>query len=197
MAASKTSIINKALTLVGALAVTSIDDDSTNARTVRKIYEIDLRSILSECKWNFATKRLLLSISADTLSWYDTGEGVVYVRPSDIIKIFETNNSKARWREEGDYIVSDTSELGIRYVYFHDDPAKYPGLFVDAFVDKLASSFAYEIVNSATLGERYLGKYENISLPKATAANSQVGYQQTIIDDAWELSKYHNNATDA
>ena len=116
MAASKTSIINKALTLVGALAVTSIDDDSQNARTVRKIYEIDLRSILSECKWNFATKRLLLSLSADTLDWYDTGEGVVYVRPTDIIKIFETNNVKARWREEGDYIISDTSELGIRYV---------------------------------------------------------------------------------
>jgi hypothetical protein len=46
------------------------------------------------------------------------------------------------------------------------------------------------IVNSSTLGEKFLNKYETISLPNAMAANAQSGVQQTIQDDAWEMSKY-------
>ena len=53
------------------------------------------------------------------------------------------------------------------------------------------------IVNSGSLGEAYLNKYEKISLPKATAANSQTGVQQTLSDDAWELAKYFDGQADA
>lgn len=197
MPVSKTSIINKALTFVGAAPVVSIDEDSNNARILSRVYEIALRSILSECKWNFATKRALLSVSADTLPWYDTGEGVVYARPADIIRIYGTTSSKAIWREEGDYIISDSADLGLRYVQYLDDPTKYPGYFVDAFVDKLASDIAYMVVNSASLGEAFFKKYESVSLPKATAANSQTGVQQFLMDDAWEQAKYQNGQPEA
>ena len=192
MAISKTSIVNKALTEVGATPVTSIDDGTNNADIVSRVYEISRKSILSECKWNFATKRALLSTSADTLAWYDTGETYIYVRPADVIKIFGTNDPLATYREEGDYIISDTSGLGIRYTYDIDDPTKYTASFVEAFIDKLCSDIAYIIVNSASLGQKYLELYEGVTLPKAMSSNSQVGKQQTILDDAWELAKYNN-----
>jgi hypothetical protein len=149
-----------------------------------------LRSILSECKWNFATKRVLLTVSTDTLDWYDTGETVIYIKPTDVIKIFGTNDKDAIYREEGDYIVSDTSGLGIRYVYYLDSPSKYPSYFVDALSDKLCSEIAYALVNSATLGEKFKVLYEDVTLPKAMSSNSQTGTQQTLQDDAWELAKY-------
>jgi len=192
MAITKTSIINKALTLVGAAPVTSIDDDTNNARVLSRVYEIALRSILSESKWNFATTRANLSLLSVTLPWYDTGENIVYQKPADMIRIFSVNSPTAVWREEGDYIISDTSSLGVRYVYYLDNPSKYPGYFVDAFVDKLASDIAYQIVNSATLGEKYLLKYEQVSLPKACSSDAQSGVQQTLTDDAWELAKWAN-----
>jgi len=197
MAISKTLIINKALTEVGATPVTSIDDGTNNADIASRVYEISLKSILSECKWNFATKRALLTLSADTLAWYDTGENYVYVRPTDIIKIFGTNDDKSTFREEQDYIISNTSGLGIRYVYYLDDPTKYSFLFIEAFIDKLCSDIAYMIVNSSSLGEKYLQLYEGISLSKAMSSNSQVGRQQTIQDDAWELAKYQNGQPNA
>jgi len=197
MAISKVSIINKALTEVGATPITSIDESTNNANIVNRVYEISLKSVLSECKWNFATKRALLTVSADTLDWYDTGEVYVYTKPSDVIRIFGTNYSAARWREEGEYIISDTSALGIRYVYYLDDPTKYSMDFIEALIDKLCSDIAYMIVNSATLGEKYINLYEKISLPKAMSKNSQVGFQQEIIDDAWDLAKYTNNQVDA
>jgi len=197
MAVSKTEILNKALTLVGAAPVVNIDDDTNNARILSRVYETSLRSILSECKWNFATHRRMLTVSTDTMEWYDTGETYIYAKPTDVIRIFGTNSPSAKWREEGDYIVSDTSGLGIRYVRYLDIPSKYPSYFTDALVDRLCSDIAYSIVNSATLGSSFLEKYESLSLPKAMSANSQVGTQQTITDDAWELAKYQDLQQDA
>lgn len=197
MSVSKTDIVNKALTLVGATPVTSIDDDTNNARVVSRVYEISLRSILSECKWNFATKRAALSVLADTLAWYDTGESIVYQKPTDMIRIFGVSSPNVVWREEGDYIISDTSGLGVRYVYFLDTPSKYPSYFIDALIIRLAADIAYMIVNSKELGEAFTKMYEGVSLTKAMSANSQVGRQQILQDDAWELAKYTNGQMDA
>lgn len=192
MSISKVELINKALTEVGATPIINLDDTLNNADIINRVYEISLRSVLSECKWNFATKRALLSVSAEEMDWYDTGETVVYTKPSDVIRIFGVSYRQAAYREEGDYIISDTANLGVRYVYYLDDPTKYSIAFIEALIDKLCSDIAYMIVNSATLGEKYIANYEKISLPKAMSANSQVGVQQTLQDDAWSLAKYTN-----
>lgn len=190
MATSKVEIINKGLTLVGAAPITNIDDNSNNARIASRVYPLSLRSVLSACKWNFATKRMLLSVLTDTLDWYDTGENIIYQKPTDMVRIFGVNSQNATWREEGDYIISDTTGLGVRYVYFLDNPSKYSIDFIDALIDKFASDIAYALVNSQTLGEKFKTLYESVSLPKAMSLNSQTGTQQVMIDDAWELAKY-------
>jgi len=197
MALTKTDIINRALTLVGASPVISIDDDTNNARVLSRVYESALRYVLSECKWNFATKRANLSVLTDILDFYDVGEGIVYQKPTDMIRIYSVNPVKAYWREEGDYIVSDSADLGVRYVYYLDTPSKYPMYFIEAFTDKLAADISYAIVNSASLAEKFVTKYEKISLPKAISANSQTGIQQTMTDDAWELAKFNNIQVDS
>lgn len=194
---SKTEIINKGLTLVGASPITNIDDDSNNARISSRVYPLSLRSVLSACKWNFATKRQLLSVVTDTLDWYDVGETIIYQKPSDMVRIFGVNIQNASWREEGDFIVSDTSGLGVRYVYFLDSPSKYSIDFIDALVDKFASDIAYALVNSATLGAQYKKLYETLSLPKAMSLNSQVGTQQPVQDEAWEMARFSNTSPNA
>ncbi len=193
MAVTKTSTVNKALTLCGASPITNITDDTNSARIVNRVYEISLKSALSECRWNFATTRTTLALSADDLAWYHTNESYVYVRPSNIIRIFGTNDDNAEWREEGDHIISDTSGLGIKYVYFHDDPSKYPPSFLEAFIDKLCSDICFMILNSAAKAEAFLEKYHKVSLPKAMAENSQIGTHQYLKDDAWENAKYNNS----
>jgi hypothetical protein len=191
---TKVEIINKALTLIGASPIVNITDDTQNARIMNRVYDSSRKSVLSECLWNFASKRSLLALSADTLPWYDTGVGILYARPSDVIRIFATNDKNAIWKEEGDYIVSDTNGLGILYVYDLDVPSKYTSSFIDAFVDRLASDAAYPIVNSRNLGEAFRKLYETISLPKAKSENSQTGSQVTMQDDAWEMAKFSNGS---
>ena len=197
MAISKTDILNKALTQVGANPIVSIDDDTNNARILSRVYEISLRSILSECKWNFATKRASLTLSTDTLDWYETGRTYVYQKPIDMIRIWDPSSNNVSWKEEGDYIISDTSGLGLRYVYYLDVPSKYPAYFVDAFIDRLCSEIAYAIVNSSTLAIQFKELYEGVTLPKAMASNGQSGDQQTLQDDAWEMAKYQDRQFNA
>ncbi len=186
---TKTEIVNKALTLIGASPITSLDDETNNARIMNRVYDSSLRSILSECMWNFATKRRLLATSADTLPWYDSGVDIVYAKPSDCIRIFGSSDDDAVWKEEGDYILSDTSSLGVKYVYYLDVPSKYPASFVDAFVDRLAYDCSFMVTNSKQISETYLKKYEQVSLPKARSENAQVGTQQYLKDDYWTGAK--------
>lgn len=197
MSVSKTSTANKALTLCGAAPITNITDDTNNARIVNRVYEISLKSILTECRWNFATTRTTLSLSADDVAWYHTDEAYVYVRPSNALRIFETSSERAIWREEGDYIISDTASLGIKYVYYHDNPSKYPAAFLEAFIDKLCADISFMILNSASKAEGFMAKYEKVSLPKAMSENSQTGTQQQPVDDAWLNAKYSNGNPDA
>lgn len=189
MAISKTEICNKALTLVGANPIVSITDDTQNARILSRVYELSLKSILSEAPWVFALKRSLLAESSDTLDWYDTNENYVYVRPNEMIRAFRANDDDAIWREHGEYIVSDTDDLGLEYVYFLDVPSKYTTSFVEAFVDKLCSDIAFMVLNSKTVAENFLEKYEKVSLSKALAENAQVGTPIGMKDDYWERNK--------
>lgn len=197
---TKVQIANKALVLLGASTITSLDDDTVNARAVNKIYETDLRQILSESKWNFATKRANLASVAVTQAWTYTDETTTFQKPSDCIRIYEVNDTNATWREEGDYIIADKTSLGVKYVYFLDDPAKYPAYFVTAFADLLASDLAYLIINSTTKAQAMLEKYEKISLPNARSQNSQVGTQQqyndTWIEDAKAAGPYGSERAD-
>ena len=130
MSISKTELVNKSLTLVGANPIVNLTDDSNNARIVNRVYESSLRSILSECKWNFATKRKLLAQVVTTLEWYYEGESYIYQKPVDCIRIFGVNDDMAVWREEGSYIIADISGFGVLYVYYVDDIAKYSSSFI-------------------------------------------------------------------
>lgn len=192
MAVTKTSLVNKALTLCGAAPITNITDDTNNARIVNRVYEISRKAILTENRWNFATTRTTLSISAETMPWLYINEAYIYVRPADALRIFGVSDEQASWREEGDLIISDTASLGIRYVYDHDVPSKYPPKFLEAFIDKLCSDISFMILNDGRKAKAFLEKYEKVTLIKAQAENSQTGVQQFVKDDAWENSKYQN-----
>lgn len=197
MSVSKVSLSNKALTLCGASPITSLSDETQNARVVNRIYEISRKSILGEGMWTFALTRTTLTVSADAMAWYETDEAYVYTRPSNAVRIFGVSDKYATWREEGDYIISDTASLGIVFVHDHDNPAKYPPAFLEAFIDKLCSDICFMLLHSATKAEAFLKKYNEVSLPKALSANSQTGKFMKIIDDAWERSKFYNNNPEA
>ena len=188
--ADKVTIVNRALSLLGAEPIVNLTDNTVEAQIANRFYNTSRKSILSECLWNFATKRKLLNLTTDTVEWTIDQNTYIYQLPSDIIRIFGTNAPASTWRVEQQYIISNTSGLGIIYVFDLTDTTKFSSSFVDAFADKLAADMCYAVINSNTEAKMLLEKYNGESLPKATAENSQEGTPPQIDDNLWSYSRF-------
>lgn len=184
---SKVSIVNKALSYLGANRITSLSDDTLEAQSANNLYNDSLRSILSECDWRFAIKKILLPI-ADLKPAY--GGGNYFQLPADLVEIFGVMDDNVCWSKEGEFILAHSDIFGIRYVYFCEDTSKYPAYFIDAFAIKLAADMCYEITNSndktMTLLELYKGEF----LPVARTKNSRLATTKPPRDDVWVNSVF-------
>ena len=188
MAFDKTQITNRALVKLGSRPVTDVDlDDTVEAETARNLYDMDLEELLAETLWTFATKRATLALLAETIVFNNERETLAYIyqKPNDVIRIFETSDTAAYWKEEEDTIVSDTSGLGIKYVFRNENPATYPSYFAAALADKLAASMAFPLLNSTAKTSAMIEFYEKVSLPKAQSQNAQIGTPKELNDDYW------------
>ena len=197
MATSNIDVVNRALMLIGAKPIVSFNEESQNARIMKRLWETCLKGFLSRCLWTFATKRALLSTSTDTPAWTTNGEEYVYQKPSDCIRIFGRNMTSAMLRIEGNQILSDSSGLGILYVFYQDDITKFSASAIEALADKLASEAAFAVLNDAKKAEFLLQKYNSITLPDAMVENSQEQDAQAVEDSDWLIAKYGGGASNA
>ncbi len=183
-------ICNHALVLCGASPITSLSEDSTNARALNAIIENERKSFLTECRWTFAlTRTTLATVATTSIAWLNAEEGYAYSRPTDILRIWQMSDIYAIWREEGGYIISNTASLGTLATRDHSEYGLWRHKTVEAFIDKLCSVISFTIMNDKTKAQGFLEKYEKISLPKAMAEDSQTGTHQEVIDDEWLRSK--------
>ena len=189
---SEVVIVNKALSLLGATRVSALSDNSLEAQSANNVYNESLKSILTECAWKFATKRVLLAKVDKKPAWVKNGMKNYFQLPSDLVAIIETSDPNARWEVEGQMILTDADTFGIEYVYFMTDSSKYPAYFIDAFACKLAADMCYELTNSnektMTLLELYKGEY----LPLAKTKNSRAGSAPMVRDDMWVNSIFRS-----
>lgn len=192
--ATQVEIINRGLALVGLNKITSISDVSPEAEIAEQMYPTSLASILEECQWSFATKRVNLSQTTVEPAWVTRGMNKVYTKPADLIKVFKTNPPTAFWRIEGDYILSDQLGLGIIYTYLNNNPVSYPPKFVEALAAKFAADIAYYSLNDPKRTQMLIENYEGMLLPKAMSSDSQLGTPFLNEDNYWVDAKYRNGS---
>ena len=196
------TICNHALVLCAASPITALTDDSANARSMNAIFEDCVKGFLTETRWSFSTTRSsLVTVSTTGLfPWTFDDENTVYARPGttgSCLRVWDVSTVGAIWREEGEYIISDTAGLGARWSWYNTEVGIWRPKAVTAFIDKLCSDICYMIINDINKGEAFLKKYEGVSLVQAMAENSQTGDQLRVIDDEWISSKQGmgNNAS--
>lgn len=194
MAFDKTQIINRALVKVGSRPIVNLEDDDTQeSNTALNLYDMALEMLLSETLWTFATKRILLATLSETIPWVgdkEAGLNYTYQRPTDIIRVFRTNDDGAYWKEEGDTIISDTTGLGILYTYRNEDTSTYPPHFAQALSDLMAGEMSFALLNSKPKTESLVEYYERVSLPKAISQNAQIGTPKELNDNYWLNARY-------
>ena len=142
------SISNRALTFLGAQPITSLDDDTKEARACKRMFEQSRNQVLRGHPWNFAMRRVELAADTTSPVW---GKTNAFSWPADCLSIVEVDTDE-EWVVEGRKIVSNAAApLNIIYVYEVTDPTEFDALFAEAYAYRLASDIAYEVTARQTV----------------------------------------------
>lgn len=178
MAVSDVSIANLALQKLGATRITSLTEDSRNARSVNACYEHLRDKELRAHKWNFAIKRTTLAPSATDPDFdYD----YAFPLPSDCLRLLPPSRHALDWKIESHdgspaILTNDGDTLEILYVARITDPTQFDECFIEMLACKIADHCCEEITQSnakqANIREQYrdarrearqMNAFENIS----------------------------------
>lgn len=192
MATSDVAICNLALQKLGASRITSLDEDSVNAREMNACYTAIRDAELRKHTWNFAVKRV--SLPADS-SGPTHGPDNSFTLPADFLRLLapdpSVNVNTLDWRVEGRAIVTDDdAPLLVRYIYRVEDPNEFDALFIDALACRLAWQTCEKITQSNTKKADVRDEYKEI-IREAKRANA---IEQNTNDeppaDTWDTARH-------
>lgn len=190
---TQTSIANRALQILGAPPISSLQENSRGARAMNNAYNPVLQSELRKNYWNFAIKRASLAADAVGPSF---GKSFYYTLPADFLDLAPpdmvfgvagggtlagnqilagtpiiSGSPIVDWQIEGGKIASNqVSPLNMRYVSSGVTESQFDPCFDEAFSCALALMTVEEITQSNT-------KWQNIA---------------TLYDNAIEIAKKRN-----
>lgn len=144
--------INAALTALGADPIQDIDEDVENARRVKRVYLMLLKSTLRKHYWKFALKEASLSKLSTTPIFTEYAD--IYQLPADYIRLKKTSldapDFPGDYKIKGRAIYCNADTLDIEYVRFVDDPNDWDAEFKTAFAAEIASMLAFPVSTNAT-----------------------------------------------
>tara|TARA_B100002019_G_scaffold66422_1_gene57035 strand:+ start:1810 stop:2421 length:612 start_codon:yes stop_codon:yes gene_type:complete len=187
MANSKTDICNQALVLVGANTINSFDENTTEAKVSKQLYDSTLENLLTRCRWRFAIKQQQLSkLTTNPLGRYDSAYSV----PSDalVLNTITVSDSVIEYDRYGSEIYTDTTsnDVVIADYTYQPSEADFPPYFTQSLVFELASLFAGAIARNDSLSTLYQNK-ATVQLAVAKAQDSQAQTNRRV-----DVNRYRN-----
>jgi len=186
MTISTVSICNRALDLLGADPITSLEDGSKAANLCQRNFEPSADSVLRLYPWNAALRRARLPALSETPAWgyryqYQLPQGP---EPALCLRLLEVD-SGTDYRVEGRRVLADyAAPLDILYIGRIIDSANYDPLLAEAIAAKLAVHLAGNLTESASRIEAARDYLRGI-LAEAKATDAQEGGVSDLIVDAW------------
>lgn len=184
--ASVTDIANRALQKLGAIKITSIDDDIKAAREAKRAFDIVRDAVFRDHPWNCLIARASLAALVDEPAW---GFDYQYQLPSDCLRILDIDSS-LEWRVEGRKLLTDeAAPLYVRYLKQETDPAQYDAMLVEALASRLAMELAEPLTQSNTKIELASRAYED-ALKAARRRDAQEGSARQTFESSWLNSRF-------
>lgn len=164
--ASDVSIVNRALTKLGADRVLLLSDDTQQARVMSSMYADVRDAEIRRHHWKFAIKRASIPALVATPIF---GYQYQYPVPMDFLGLVQVNEVYVRscrkgtapWSLEGGNILTDfPAPLYIRYVARVTNPGLFDPLFVEALACKLALEAAESLTQSSSKKSAAMEEYK-------------------------------------
>ena len=158
--ASVVNMCNSALNLLGASTISSLTEDTKNARLCNQRYEPIRNRVFRSHNWNCLIKRVQLAQdSTGPVVEYTYG----YTLPTDCLRVMKISNgstdsiaSDLDYKVEGRKIVTDITTIYLVYIALITDPNEYDSYLREAVSHQLAADICYAITNNSTLANNYM-----------------------------------------
>lgn len=166
--ASKVEIVNLALNKLGQRPISSMDENTTAARSALLVYDSVRRQVLQSYSWAFAVRSEKLSLKASVPVDYR----YAFQLPADFLRAIslrsnvQTNHSNDTPDERKQYVIrgrellSNSPAVVLEYVADVTDESLFDSRFIEAFVLKLASELAVPVGGKTDLLNAYNQQYE-------------------------------------
>ncbi len=196
--AGKIEIINRALSKLGDMRLSSLDDENKAAALAASLFDLVLEAEIAAHSWNFAKTRSRLPALATSPSF---GWSWQYLIPTDCLRVLMAgpwpeavlsnyiNGETRPFVIEGEHILTNHGPaLDLLYLRRITDYNLFPPTFSEALAAKLAVEMAESLTGSNTKRELAWKEYERaITLARRTNA---IGLPpQAITDDTWLLAR--------
>lgn len=197
--ASVIDVANRALTKLGAARITSLSDDSKQARAVNSCFD-DLRDAeLRQNRWTFAIKRVQVAALAETPLY---GFEYAYALPADFLRLDMVGDdypavdlSNYRNTEDVDYVIESNkvltnypAPLSIRYGATISDPQEWDALFREALACRLAAEICEDLTQSTGKRDQAWKEYK-MALTAAKRSAAIERPPSSLPDDTWIFSR--------
>lgn len=174
------NIANKALLRLGVNAISSPDEESVRAETIRNIYNDCVDYLLSQYDFPFAQKQAeLAKIDTSVLFGYDSA----FKLPSDFVRLVDMREN-TRYKIINGMILVKADTCAITYVFKNYDPTTYSPLFKDLLSVRLAYELCPYIKDDRAFTlELYQQEIDRIN--NSANRESMQGDDEFLPEDNW------------
>ena len=191
--ASVVDLCNRALDLLGAANITSLTENSKEARLCNGNFDDVRDAVLRSHPWNIAITRRELAKDSDTPAF---GFSFQYSLPTypfclRVLSFWNSNvnndvaayDSNVMFKIEGRKVLSNEGTCNIIYIGRVTDTEQYDSLLNKAISARLAAEIAYNITGSNSVSQGMIAIYED-RLKEAKGVDSMEGFpEQPQADD--------------
>lgn len=176
MAITEVDICNQALGKVGAKPpITSLKEDSENARLCNTFYASVRDAVLRSHPWNCAIKRTTITKLSEAPDFDYDNQFQLPTNPwcLRILQVGTFDNQPIKWRVEGRRLLTNESSTPIVYIKRITDTNEFDALLVDVLVLKLAIKLSMPLTSDPRIQKGLIDELEGISLPEARSIDGQ------------------------
>ncbi len=198
---TKTGIINRGLQLIGAPAISSVQENSRGARAMNRAYDSVKLNELRKHFWNFSIKRISIPASATPPLF---GKGNYFPLPGDFLMLAPMDQafgisaggpisgppSISDWQIEGNQIATNaTGPLEIRYISSDITESLFDVSFAEALSASLGMNTAEELTQSNSKLQNVAKIYDD-AIKQARRRNAFENRPVQSPTDTWITSRF-------
>ena len=152
MSYTEVNICNLGLGWMGANLITSLDDETTEARLCKVNYPFARDAVLEMRDWTFACSRQIIAPEQENPEF---GYGAKFLLPGKCIRVRRVSdepdftNTSFMWEKEGRSILCDAGQIYVKFIERIVDPTYFSPSFAQAVAARLGMELCLPLSASA------------------------------------------------